>query len=26
VITSLATAVAMGIDLDRQVMKKVTKA
>jgi hypothetical protein len=26
IITSLATAVAMGIELDREVMKKVTKA
>jgi hypothetical protein len=26
VVTSLATAVAMGIDLDRQVLKLVTKA
>lgn len=26
IVTSLATAVAMGIDLDRQVLKVVTKA
>jgi hypothetical protein len=26
IITSLATAIAMGIELDREVMKKINKA